>query len=88
MKYILLLEQVQHQVDLCLRMYRHEVIKTRCYYPLTTAQWISEEIEFRKNAERDWKEAETIRLLVDFLFTAKASFSNYRHSERISKDSL
>ena len=63
--------ELQHQVDLCLRMYRREVIKTRCYYPLTTAQWITEEIEFRKNAERDWKEADTIRLLVDFLFFKK-----------------
>jgi hypothetical protein len=63
--------ELQHQVDLCLRMYRHEVIKTRCYYPLTTAQWISEEIEFRKSAERDWREAETIRRLVDYLFFQK-----------------
>lgn len=63
--------ELQHQVDLCLRMYRREVIKTRCYYPLTTAQWLKEEIDFRKNAERDWKEADTVRLLVDYLFFKK-----------------
>ena len=71
--------ELQHQVDLCLRMYRHEVIKSRCYYPLTAVQWIEEEIEFRKNAERDWKEAQTVRLLLGYLFLEKEVRWNRHH---------
>ena len=63
--------ELQHQVDLCLRKYRQEVIRTRAFYAITAAQWIKEEIEFRKSAARDWKEAETVRLLIDYLFSKK-----------------
>jgi hypothetical protein len=60
-----------HQVELFLQMYRHEVIDTRAYYVPTASRWISEEIEFRQAVGRDWKEADTVRRLIQNLFFRK-----------------
>lgn len=64
---------LQGQEERCLPMYRQEIIDTRSYYAPTAARWSKEEVEFRRALGADWKEADTVRRLIDYLFFHKKS---------------
>jgi hypothetical protein len=63
--------ELDHQVDLYLRRYRREIIETRTFYVMTSVEWVMEEIEFRRNAGRDYHEADTVLRLLEYLFVKK-----------------
>ena len=59
------------QIVLYLRRYRREVVETRAFYVLTAQDWVTEEIQFRQAVGWAWREADTIRRLLEYLFHKK-----------------